>query len=270
MSLYPEDHQKGNELPFEQPLPQRPNPSKAEVKGTDITRRRAALSAAFGVLAVVLGTAAVATWLAGLAPGATFPVWPAWTLTALMVVAVCVSFAFLGRRWPIRRSGKNGEPASVDFIPEQVGDHLRLGLVNQGPATEFSAQVTSIRDPMGRREAPQYWTIPWLEDNSAEPKRILTGGTRVLDFARYDADAVNAELGTGNDGADHWRFSAVPTPIGARYYNLRSQNDLELQRFILNVRIMNASSGKYLDRELTVRVQGRSLVCEVAPTGASD
>jgi hypothetical protein len=33
---------------------------------------------------------------------------------------------------------------------------------------------------------------------------------------------------------------------------------------ILTARIMNASSGKYLDRQLTVRIQGRNLVCELA------
>jgi len=235
----------------------------------DVTRRRAAWSAAWGSVAVVLGGGSVAAWMAEPAPGSKFPAWPAWTLTVLTAAALCVSFSYLAGKWPASRHGENDKPARVDLIPEQVGNHLRLGLVNRDSAAEFSAQVTGMLDPLRQRRAPQHWTIPWLEDNSAEPKRILTGGTQVLDFARYDADAINTELSTGHDGADHWWFSAVPALIGARYYNLRSRNDLELQRFILTVRIMNASSGKYLDRQLTVGVQGRNLVCEIERTNAS-
>jgi len=175
-----------------------------------------------------------------------------------------VAFAHLAGKWPTNGSGRNDEPGNVDLIPEQVGNQLRLMLVNRGPAAEFLVQVIGMLDLLRQRKAPQHWTIPWLEDNSVEPKRILAGGTQVLDFARYDADAVNTKLTTGHDGVGHWWFSAVPASVGVRYYNLLSQNDLDVQQFILTARIMNASSGEYIDRQLTVRIQGHNLVCELA------
>jgi hypothetical protein len=116
---------------------------------------------------------------------------------------------------------------------------------------------------MGQKKPPQNWTIPCIEGRSTDPKRIPTGGRQGLDFARYDADAVSAELSTGHGSANHWWFPAVPDPVGVRYYNLRSQDDLELQYFILTVRIINASSDKYLDRRLIVRIKDHELRCEI-------
>src|ERR1039458_1923678 len=149
----------------------------------DVTSRGAAWSAAWGVVAAILGGGAVASWMATVAPGSTFPAWPATTLTALTAVALYVVFAHLAGKWPTNGGGRNDEPTNVDIIPELVGDHLRLMLVNRGLAAEFLVQVIGMLDPLRQRKAPQHWTIPWLEDNSAEPKRILAGGTQVLDFA---------------------------------------------------------------------------------------
>lgn len=236
----------------------------------DVTQRRAAWSAAWGVVALLLGGGAVPTWMEAVAPGSKFPIWPSWILTVLMAAAVFMCFASLSGRRATHRggqqasSGKPHKPSSVDLIPEQVGDRLRLGLTNHGSAAEFSAQVTGILDPMRRMIGPQHWPIPWLEDKSAEPKRILAGQTRMLDFARYDAIAVNAELSTRHNDADHWWFSSVPTAIGAKYYNLRCQGDLAEQHFVLTVRIMNANSGKYLDWRLTVGIQGSEFICKCA------
>jgi hypothetical protein len=229
----------------------------------DVTPRTAAWSAAWGVVAAILGGGAVASWMATVAPESKFPAWPAATLTALTAVALYVAFAHLAGKWPTDGDGRNDEPANVDLIPEQVGNQLRLMLVNHGLAAEFLVQIIGMLDPLRQRKAPKHWTIPWLEDNSVEPKRVLAGGTQMLDFVRYDADAVNTELTTGHDGADHWLFSAVPTSVGVRYYNLLSQNDLDVQQFTLTARIMNASSGEYLDRQLTVRSQGCNLICEL-------
>ncbi len=77
----------------------------------DVTGRRAAWSAAWDSVALVPGSGVIPTWLAALAPGSTFPLWPAWTLTALTAVALCVSFAHLAGKWPPNRSSRNDEPA---------------------------------------------------------------------------------------------------------------------------------------------------------------
>jgi hypothetical protein len=234
----------------------------------NVTPPGPAWSAAWGVTAVVFGGGAVSTWLEAVATGSKFPAWPAWILALVTVVALCLCFISLRRRRQTRLPGSRASshhPVNVELVPEQADDHLRLGLLNHGPADEFSAQVTGIIDPMGRTIGPQHWIIPWLEDNSVEPKRIFVGQTRMLNFARYDAIAINAELSNGEVGGHHWWFSSVPTPTGARYYNLRSADDLEEQHFILTVRIMSASSEKYFDRRLKVAFQHSRLTCEPIP-----
>jgi|SRR5579859_3826407 len=237
------------------------------------TPRGAAWSAAWGVVAVVLGTGAVATWIAAVSPHSAFPAWPGWILSAATLVTLYMCFAFLCGMWPANRTlghsqrtphAQQSQPPHIELIPEQAGEWLRLGLLNRGAAAEYTAEVTGIIDPLGRKIGQQHWPIPWLEDGSSDPKRILTGQTRMLDFARYDMAAVNAELSTGHGGRNHWWFSSVPTAINASYYNLRSQADLEEQHFILAVRIINANSGKYFDRQFKVGVHGSRLVCELA------
>lgn len=234
----------------------------------DAAQRRTAWSAAWGILALLFGGAAVPVWMMALTPESKFPLWPAWILAVLTVAAVYVSFSYVAGRWPA--AGRGGQKANVDLMPEQVDDSLRLMLENRGPAAEFSVQVISIRTPMGKKKAPQNWTIPWLEDGSTGPRRILAGARQTLDFARYDADAVTAELGGSHDGAFHWWFPTSPHPIGARYYNLLSRKDLEDQEFTLVVRIMNASSGNYLDRKLIVGTRNDVLVCDISSVNTSE
>lgn len=226
----------------------------------EVSARTAAWSAAWSAVAVVLGGGAVASWMTVMAPGARFPDWPAPTLGALTVIAMYGSFACLAGIWP---APTRGLPMHVNLVAEHVGRHLRLELMNRGDAAEFQVQVISILDPMRQRFTPQSWTIPWLEDGSAEPKRILKGATQPLDFASYDIDAVHTEITAGNASACHWQFSTAGKPVGARYYHLRQLNDLEVQRFTLMLRIMNATLGSYLDLELSVGVRSSSLICEV-------
>ena len=71
----------------------------------------------------------------------------------------------------------------VGLAPERDGVHLRLLLHNNGKPAEFSVQVIAIRDPLGRAIGSQHGTVPWLDDLSTEPKRVLCGQTRILDFA---------------------------------------------------------------------------------------
>jgi hypothetical protein len=226
----------------------------------EVSGRMSAWSAAWGVVALVLGGGAVASWVA---PRSGFPDWPAPVLSALTVGALYVCFACLIGIWPVGGRSKRQLLTAVDLVAEQVGNKLRLVLVNRGAAAEFLVQVTGILDPMRQQIPPQSWTVPWLEDRSVGPKRVLRGARQVLDFASYDFDAVNAEIGTAHAGACHWWFSTAGGPVGARYYHLHERNDLEVQRFTLTVRIMNASSGGYLDLGLSIGVRGDDLVCEI-------
>lgn len=124
--------------------------------------------------------------------------------------------------------------------------------------------MIAIRDPLGRAIGPQHWTIPWLDDSSTEPKRVLCGQTRILDFARYDSGAIQNEIQDGHGDAAHWQFPSVPHPVKARYYNLRREADLDEQRFLLTVRLLSTGSGGFTDQEPALGVQGHEPVCESA------
>lgn len=222
------------------------------------TLRRRGRDAGWGVLAVILGGAAVAIWLS--TPQSESQTALALMLSVLAAAAVYLCFAEPLGLWSIRRR------RGIDLVFEIVGNWLRLSFVNLGPPAEFSAQVTSLcQPPTGRPKGPQHWLIPWLDDHTVEPKRILSGQTRTLDFAIFDPAAVNESLRTCHDGTEHWRFASLPEPIRVKYYNLLSLSDVNDQEFILTVRIMNADSENYLDWQIAVKVMDSNVVCELAP-----
>lgn len=218
--------------------------------------RRAVRAAAWGVIAVILGTAAVATWYSS--PRLGRDGWLAWVLSALATAAVYLCFDPLGL-WPIRRW------ATFDLIPEIVDNQVRFDLTSSSPTT-VSAQVTSLcQPPRGRPKGPQHWPMQWHDDGTVESKRILSGQTRTLDFAIFDPEAVMAPSDGGRGGAAHWRFASAPEPIGVKYYNLLSPADADEQEFILTVRILIADSRRYLDWQVTVKAIGFEVVCECVP-----
>jgi hypothetical protein len=236
-------------------------------------QRGAAKSTAWGVVAGISGSGAFATWIAATSDTA-FPAWPAWTLGILTLAASYLCFKPVYGTRPFRRRPRAPGPATtqslsrhpddVELLPERDGMRLRLLLRNNSEPTEFSVQVIAVRDPLGRAIGPQHWTVPWLDDSSTEPKRVLCGQTRILDFARYDAIATENEIRDGQGDTAHWQFSSVPHTVKARYYNLRCQADLDEQRFLLTVRLISARLGAFADRELAVGVQAHEPVCEAA------
>jgi hypothetical protein len=245
----------------------------------DREQRMTGRSAAWGVLAIAFAGGSIAMWALVVKPGSVLALSLAWIFAALAAPAAYLAFAYaFGWRPAISESDRKASigPApevrpvpDVGLTSEQVDNHTRLVLENHGPETEFLLQVISNYGPMGQRTAPQNWTIRWHEDGSTAPKRLLKGARQTLDFARYDDEAVEAELATGHGSGDHWKFSAAPDPIGARYYNLFRREDLEVQFFTLIVRIMNARSGDYMDRKIVVRVQQGRPVCEIIPLDMS-
>jgi hypothetical protein len=233
------------------------------------TQRSTAKGAAWGVVAGIFGSGAFGTWIAATTTESAFPMWPAWTLGALTAGAIYMSFTpFWGWR-PTPRRARSAQSVlagsrphdDVELVPEPDGAHLRLLLRNNGKPAELSVQVTTIRDPLGRAVGPQHWTIPWLDDSSTEPKRVLCGQTRILDFACYEPVAVQTEIRNGHGVAPHWRFAAVPNLVEARYYNLRSDADLDEQRLLVTVRLLNAGSRRYADYDLAVGVHQGEPLC---------
>lgn len=222
------------------------------------TLRRTARAAGWGVSAVVLGAFAASDWFS--TPRTELRTWLAWLFSVLAALALYLCFADPLRLWPMRRR------RGIELVLEIIGNCLRFDLSNRGPAAEYFAQVTSLcQPPTGRPKGRQHWPVPWLEDYTTEPKRILSGQTRTLDFAIFDLAAVYASLRTGQDGADHWRFPSAPEAIGVKYYNLLSPADVDDQEFILTVRIMNADSGRYLDWQIAVKVRGLEVIGELTP-----
>jgi len=218
--------------------------------------RRAARAAMWAVLAGIFGGAAVASWYPTPRPESR-----TWFALAFTVLAAATAFLCLADPlgwWPCRRCRR------VDLVLEVAGNCLRLNLSHRGPAAEYFGQVTSLcQPPNGRPKGPQHWPISWQDDHTAEPKRILSGQTRTLDFAIFDPAAVEASIGTSQNGSYHWRFPSVPEPIGINYYNLLKLTDVDDQELILTVRIMNADSGSYYDWQIALKVKGSEVVCEL-------
>lgn len=67
---------------------------------------KGAVSAAWGVLALVLAGAAVAVWQNVLPQGWKFPAWSAWVLAVAVVLAVYLCFASLFGLWPTSRKSE--------------------------------------------------------------------------------------------------------------------------------------------------------------------
>ena len=57
------------------------------------------------------------------------------------------------------------------------------------------------------------------------------------------------------------RIPTAPGPIEARYYNLRGDADLDEQRFLVTVRLLNARSQSFTDYDLAVGVHRHKPVC---------
>lgn len=109
---------------------------------TPETPQGAGRSAAWGVVAVVLGGAAVATWIEALSPGSRFPAWPAWAFSALTVAAVYLCFASLSGRWPTGRDLRHGtRPTSLTAPPGHPTD----AVVNLQPLAAGAEMVYDIR-----------------------------------------------------------------------------------------------------------------------------
>ena len=86
---------------------------------------RGGLSAAWGVVAVVFGGGAAATWIPAASPESKFPAWPAWILTAITVGALYLCFASLLGTWPSRSVRSNGKkpapaPGAVSIVAQQM------------------------------------------------------------------------------------------------------------------------------------------------------
>jgi hypothetical protein len=219
---------------------------------------RAKRGGAWGVLAVIIGTFAAAAWYS--APQQGLGNWLAWVLSVLTAAALYPTFADAVGVWPVRR-----RPA-LDLVPEIAGNRVLIGVVCHGRGVDCSAEVIKIRrPPSGRPKGRQNWPIPWDDNHTVEPKRILTGQTRVLDFAVFSPAAVKATISTGLTSADHWRFISVPRPIGINYYNLIRLSDVDEQEFVLTIRILIAQPERYLDWQLTVKAKNSEIVCECLP-----
>jgi hypothetical protein len=75
---------------------------------------KSAVSAAWGILALVLASAAVVVWQNALPQGWKFPAWSAWVMGISVVLAVYLCFASLFGLWPIKRKseGRAGHEAA--------------------------------------------------------------------------------------------------------------------------------------------------------------
>jgi len=85
-------------------------------------------------------------------------------------------------------------PVDVTITSTQRADWLLLNVQNNGATARFTAEVLIIiRKELSGAIEPSWWPVPWIADGqtgaSIAPAEILTGQTRILDFARHDPNA---------------------------------------------------------------------------------
>lgn len=85
---------------------------------------KGAVSAAWGVLALVLVGVAVAVWQNVLPQGWKFPAWSAWVLSVAMVLAIYLCFASLFALWPT--SHKSEEVPGHEAAPGDADGALQV------------------------------------------------------------------------------------------------------------------------------------------------
>jgi hypothetical protein len=80
---------------------------------------RAGRSAAWGVVALLTGGAAVTVWVTADSAGSQFPIWPAYVFGAVAIVALYMIFASLSGTWPadilLRRHARS--PVAPRLVP---------------------------------------------------------------------------------------------------------------------------------------------------------
>jgi hypothetical protein len=82
---------------------------------------KGAVSAAWGVLVVVLGSAAIVVWQNVLPQGYKFPVWSAWLLSVGAVISLYFCFAPVYRGWSAsHKRAEKDRPESADAARQVI------------------------------------------------------------------------------------------------------------------------------------------------------
>lgn len=105
---------------------------------------KGAISAAWGVVAVVLVGVTVAVWLNVLPQGWKFPAWSAWVLSVATVLAIYLCFASAFGIWPTGR--KSEERASHETAPGDADSALQVMSGSPGAIQAGARARVSTRD----------------------------------------------------------------------------------------------------------------------------
>jgi hypothetical protein len=195
---------------------------------------RTGRSAAWGIAAGVFCAFGIATWQVAIAPKSAFPIWPAYVLGGLALLALYMCFATIWGWWPTSRSrvesaavsteppvteadaetaethvasatagrtttaqlASPSPPLSIRLIPEldNVTNWFRLVALNRGDLGRFQVRVIDAHNQDGNWIGPRSWPVPWLDDGSIDSKQIAKFDGPKLDFAHFDFRGLQQDL----------------------------------------------------------------------------
>lgn len=114
---------------------------------------KGAVSAAWGVLALVLAGVAVAVWQNTLPQGWKFPAWSAWVLSVAMVLAIYLCFASLFGLWPTsrKREERSGHETAGGGPQVMIGSP---GAIQAGGRARVRMGDVLIVNPSARDSGP--------------------------------------------------------------------------------------------------------------------
>jgi hypothetical protein len=151
-------------------------------------------SAACGVVAVVFGAGAFATWPVAVTPKSTFPIWPTYVCAGIAVIALYMCFAMVFGLWP---TGRAVRTLPTDEVPPPGATH--------DPDTRNASSGVSGSALPGRAATGPPASLPsppvairLRPELDAATNRLRLGALNRGDFGRFRVKVIDAHNQDGN------------------------------------------------------------------------
>jgi hypothetical protein len=238
-----------------------------------------AASAACGVVAVVLGSAAATVWVAAASPGSRFPAWPAWVLSILTVSAIYLCFAFVFGIWPTGGDGKRRDGRGSHAV--QITPSATATSHDQPSATATAAtrapHATSASHVLGTTPTSSANGIPAPNSAGRRVTRKMAESYKAMsaDSERHIRDrmeaAEKASLLSREVGAQAYRAIASdtrPDEYGGRRLTVSDRKEAARKAGLLSAEV-GAEAYKAIASDTSLsslsRKEAAERACDLSP-----
>ena len=155
---------------------------------------QAGRSAAWGVLAVVLGAGAIYTSQLANTPNPTFPIWPTFLFGGMAAVALYMCFVTIWGWWPVARAVRG---SSTDAIPPSAAaQDPDVAAAASGPSGSALPSEATAGTPASLPPPPV--AIRLRPDLDAAANRLRLGALNRGELGRFRVEVIDAHNQDGN------------------------------------------------------------------------